>query len=158
MTNRLKSYWDRVLTSFGYDAVDDPKKRRQATPTARSEDLELNAAKRKQLIAQANDCMRNFAIARWAVGKHLDFVSRFTFSSQTKTSFDYDLQALMEEYCNEPTLCDIAGRHTVDRMIRMTEASAVVRGDHLLVKLKTGQLQQIESDRIRDNVAPFPGR
>ena len=152
MTNRLKSYWDRVLTSFGYDAVDDPKKRRQATPTARSEDLELNAAKRKQLIAQANDCMRNFAIARWAVGKHLDFVSRFTFSSQTKTSFDYDLQALMEEYCNEPTLCDIAGRHTVDRMIRMTEASAVVRGDHLLVKLKTGQLQQIESDRIRDNV------
>lgn len=135
---------------FGYDAVDEPKKRRQANPTARSEDFELNAAKRRQLIAQANDCMRNFAIARWAVGKHLDFVSRFTFSSQTKTRFDYDLQTLMEEYSNEPTLCDIAARHTLDRQIRMTEASAVVRGDHLLAKLKTGQLQQIESDRIRD--------
>lgn len=150
--NRVYAQPKGSREQYGYDAVDDPKKRRQATPTARSEDFELNAAKRRQLIAQANDCMRNFAIARWAVGKHLDFVSRFTFSSQTKTQFDYDLQTLMEEYSNEPTLCDIAARHTLQRMVRMTEASAVVRGDHLLAKLKTGQLQQIESDRIRDNV------
>lgn len=149
----LRSPVERQTSRLGYDAVDDVKKRRQASPTLRSEDLELNAAKRRQLVAQANDCMRNFAIARWAVGKHLDFVSRFGFSCQTKTAFDYDVQTLMEEWSNEPTQCDIMGRHTLDRIVRMTEARAVLAGDHVLAKLKSGHIQQIEGDRIRDEVS-----
>lgn len=144
--NRVFAEPKGTKSQYGYDAVDDPKKRRQAAPTIRSEDIELNPAKRRQLIAQANDCMRNFAIARWAVGKHLDFVSRFTFSAQTKTSFDYELQDLMTEFWNEKELFDIAARHTGDQTIRMTEANAVVRGDHGLAKLKTGHIQQIASD------------
>lgn len=149
-TNRLYAKAKGPRSSYGYDAVDDPKKRRQASPSIRSEDIELNAAKRKQLVAQANDAMRNFAIARWGVNKHLDFVSRFTFSCQTRTQFDYDLQELMEEYSNEKELCDIAGRHTLDRQVRMTEARAVVGGDHALLMLKSGHLQQVETDCIRD--------
>lgn len=146
-----------LKTMFGYDAVDQTTKRRRASPTSRSEDVELNPAKRKQLQAQANDCLRNFVVAKWVLEKHLDFVSRFTFSSQTKTQFDYDFQELMSEWMNEPKLCDIAERHTFNRIVRMTDANAVVRGDHLLAKLSSGHLQQIESDRIRDGIGVVSG-
>jgi capsid protein len=139
-------------TSLGYDIVDQTDRRKQPSPNIRSEDVELNPAMRQQLVAQANDCMRNFAIARWAVGKHLDFVSRHSFSCQTKTSFDTDVQDLMTEWMNEPELCDSTGRHTFDRIVRMTEARAVIVGDHLLSMLKPGQIQQIETDRLRDEV------
>lgn len=137
------------VSALGYDIVSDVKKRKQASPNLRSEDLELFQAQRQQLVAESRDAMRNFAIARWAIGKHLDFVSRFSFSCQTKTSFDYDVQTLMEEYSNEPVNCDLTARHTLDRIVRMTEARAVLDGDHLLLKTTSGQIQQIESDRLR---------
>lgn len=139
-------------SSLGYDIVEQTDRRKQVSPNNRSEDVELNPALRQQLVAQANDCMRNFAIARWAVGKHLDFVSRFSFTCQTKTSFDTAVQDLMEEWTNEPRECDITARHTFDRIVRMTEARAVLSGDHLLLKLKDGRLQQVETDRLRDEV------
>ena len=137
------------VSSLGYDIVTDVTKRKQVNPNNRSEDVELLQAQRQQLVAQSRDSMRNFAIARWAIGKHLDFVSRFSFSCQTRTSFDSDVQKLMDEYANEPKNCDITGRHTLDRIVRMTEARAVLDGDHLLSKLSTGHLQQIETDRLR---------
>lgn len=140
------------VSALGYDAVDQTKKRKLVSPNSRSEDIELDDSKRKQLVAQANDCLRNFAIARWAIGKHLDFVSRFSFSCQTKTPFDTDVQDLMTEWANEPTECDIMGRHTLDRITRMTEARAVVGGDHLLLKLSSGHIQQVETDRLRNEL------
>jgi len=135
--NRIREYLSGSaagVSSFGYDAVEDTKKRKQSSPNLRSEDIELQQSQRQQLQAQARDSMRNFSIARWAIGKHLDFVSRFAFASQTKTSFDYELQSLMEEYSNEPTECDVMGRLTLDRIVRMPEARAVIDGDHLLLK------------------------
>ncbi len=139
-----------VRTSFGYDAVSDVDRRRMASPNLRSEDIELLQAQRQQINAQARDAMRNFSIARWAVGKHLDFVARHNFICQTgNDAFDKQCNALMEEYINEPSMCDIQGKHTLDRIIRMSEARAVLDGDHLLLKLTSGHVQQIESDRLR---------
>jgi capsid protein len=135
---------------LGYDAVDQSNARRRASGNLRTEDRELPDQKRKQLVAQSNDLLRNFAIARWAIGKHLDFVSRFSFTSQTKTPFDYEFQARMEEWSNDPRKCDIRAQHTFQRILRMTEARAVTAGDHLLVKAQGQKLQQIETDRIRD--------
>jgi hypothetical protein len=148
-----KSIWQRMnepaQSALGYDVIADVTKRKQASSNLRSEDLELFQAQRQELTAQSRDAMRNFAIARWAVGKHLDFVSRHSFSCQTKTRFDTDVQDLMEEYSNDPNQCDITGRHTLDRIVRMTEARAVLEGDHLINKVSDGRLQQIEGDRLR---------
>ena len=141
--------WQANQSSLGYDIVTDVTKRKQASPNLRSEDLELLQAQRQQLVAEARDAMRNFSIVRWAVNKHLDFVSRFTFSCQTKTGFDTQLQDLMGEYGSTPAMCDITKRHTLDRIVRMTEARAVLDGDHLLVKTNVGAIQQIETDRLR---------
>ena len=120
-----------------------------ASTNLRTEDAELISQKRKQLQAQAQDAIRNFSIARWAVGKHNDFVSRFNFTSQTKTAFDYEFQSRMREWMDDPKKCDVTARHTFQRMLRMTEGRAVAAGDHLLIKCHGQKLQQIESDRIR---------
>lgn len=144
--------WQRATTQFGYDAIERSGKRRMASPNLRSEDRELLTPQRRQLIAQSRDLMRNFSIGGWAVRKHLDFVSRFSFSSQTKTSFDYEFQARMNEWMEDPRRCDITAQHTFQRMLRMSEARAVLDGDHLLIKLQGQKLQQIESDRIRTSL------
>lgn len=143
---------------FGYDAVDQGGRRKQASPHLRSEDLELNANRRKQLVAQSRDMMRNLAIAGFAIRKHLDFVARFRLAVQTKTSFDTEAQLLWEEWANSPELCDITARHTFPRMVRMAESRAVIDGDCLLLPLKTGQLQFIESDRVRSSLIDPKGR
>jgi len=152
MFERIAAAWRTLRSSLGYHIVEDADRRNQANPSIRSEDLELQASQRQQLVAEANDCLRNFAIARWAVGKHLDFVARHSFTCQTKTSFDSAVQDLMEEWTHDPDQCDIMGRHTFDRIVRMTEARAAVIGDHLLLKLTSGHLQQVETDRLRDDV------
>ncbi|WP_373649022.1 phage portal protein [Schlesneria sp. DSM 10557] len=124
-----------------------------ASPTIKSEDAELNQSKRDQLNAQANDALRNFAICRWAVGKHLDFVSRHSFICDTGDNrFDTDVQDLMDWYSNDPKNCDVMARHTLDRIVRMTEGRAVVEGDHLLLPLKSSHIQQVETDRLRSEL------
>lgn len=144
-------------TQFGYDAVEQTGKRRLSSTNLRSEDQELLANKRRQLYAQNRDLMRNFSIAGWAVRKHLDFVADLSFASQTRTPFDYEFQSRMREWMENPKLCDIRAQHTFQRMLRMTEARAVLDGDHLLVKLSGGMLQQIEADRIRNGPSPRNG-
>lgn len=147
MTDSLTAW--KKATSFSYDAVEQTAKRRQASRVISSEDRELLSPKRQQLVAQSNDLMRNFSIAGWAIRKHLDFVSRFSFASQTKTPFDYEFESRMREWCDDPKRCDVRAQHTFHRMLRMTEARAVTAGDHLLVKVQGQRLQQIETDRIR---------
>lgn len=136
-------------TMFGYDAILDKGKRRIASVRSVSEDRELTQSGRNQLQATARDLPRNFSVAAWAIRKHLDFVSRFTFDCTTgEDAFDRQLEALMED-ASTPDNWDISGRHDRCRWLRLFEARACVDGDILGVQLKTGHLQAIESDRIR---------
>lgn len=138
------------VSTFGYDAVTDVKKRKMASPTNRAEDIELQQSQRDQINAQARDAMRNFSIARWTIGKHLDFVARHTFICDTgDEAFDTAAQDLMEEFSMDPRNCDVMGRHTLPRIMRMTEARAALDGDHILLPLNNGLIQQVETDRLR---------
>ena len=60
---------------FGYDATEPKKRRRAATGLLRSEDAELPAAKRRDLVSGMRDIQRNYALAARAIRKHPDFVS-----------------------------------------------------------------------------------
>jgi hypothetical protein len=46
--------------------------------------------------------------------------------------------------------CDAAGRHRFDKIIRLLELQAVLRGDCGIMKLADGRVQGIEGDRIRN--------
>lgn len=135
--------------TFGYDAVANSGKRRVSTPVIRSEDQELNSAQRRQMQSQAGDVVRNFAIASWAVRKHLDFVSRFSFQAQTGNDVvDTQIEELVREF-SEQGNCEVTRRHDLFRFIRLFEARACVDGDVGAIKLSNGMLQAVESDRIR---------
>lgn len=136
-------------TKFGYDAVDETKKRRRIPATiTRNEEDELNASKRKKLIATTRNLQRNFAVAGWAIRKHLDYVATFNFQCRTNYDvFNRGLEALMYAW-SKPENCDISGRHSLQRFIRLAEQARTIDGDVLILQLEAGNLQAVESDRI----------
>lgn len=149
IVNRLSSYWPHFgnRSNLGYDAAENRGRRRVAAQSTRSEDEELPHAKRRQLTSQAREISRNYSIASWAIRKHLDFVTRFTFSSRTGTEFDDQLESLVTEW-SQAGNCESTGRFSLSQLIRACEARAVVDGDVFLIKLSDGRLQAIEGDRV----------
>ena len=142
--------YNRVRNLFSYDGAIASNRRRQVSNRIKSTDKTLTPQKRKQLQANTQDLQRNFAIAAWAVRRHLDYVSAFSFYPKTgDEALDNELHGLMEWY-NRPLNCDVAGRHSLMQMIRMAEEHRTTAGDILIVKTNRGMLQAIESDRLRD--------
>jgi capsid protein len=136
--------------SGAYDALES-KGRRKAAPTRiMREDAHLRGNKRTSLQASANDIQRNFAVAAWAIRRHLDYASRFDFHSRTK---DRGLDKAIEELMREQSMArnfDRGGRVTRERGFRMAEARRVLDGDTGFILLQDGRLQGIEADLIRD--------
>ena len=134
--------------NFSYDAVASTKRRNAPRQTIHSEDYELRAASRKKLVATALDQQRNFAIVGWMVRKHLDYVSRFTFNSQTGVDeIDERLEYLWLEWAGRRT-CDIARRHNLNRIMRLFESGKVLDGDCGILEVQGGYLQGVEGNRI----------
>lgn len=147
----------KLLTAFSYDAVTGTGKRKQSTGLLQSEEAELKQEERRKLIADTRDIRRNFAIAAWMIRRHLDYVSTFSFQATTGND---DLDDAMESDVAEwskPENCDAAGRHSLPRIIRLSEAHRVIDGDCGLMKLIDGRLQGIEGDRIRNPPGGVPG-
>ncbi len=141
----------------GYDAT-KPKGRRQApTGLVRDEDRELPVASRRALVSATRDIHRNFAIAAWAIRRHLDYVTKFRFKSKTgNPELDLKINAAIE-VAGKAENFDIAGRHSLARATRMSEARRVVDGDIAWYKLRDGKTQVIEGDRIATPYAGLPG-
>lgn len=139
----------------GYDAVEAKGKRKSIGVDRRSEDQILNSSSRAKLQANANDINRNYALAAWAVRRHLDYVSTFGFQSQTADQgFNQDLEAMVAEHDKR---IDAAGRHHMRKIVRLIEARSVLTGDCglLLIDKDDGQVQGIEGDRIRNPSGEF---
>lgn len=151
MTNRLDFTNE---TRFGYDATVSGKRRVAPSGVLKSEDNELLESSRRSLTSASRDIVRNFAIAAWAVRKHLDFVSSFNFRSKTgDKALDRRIEELMAWWAR-PANFDIAGRHPLARFIRIAEARRTLDGDVFLMKLASGHVQAIEGDRIRNGFMP----
>jgi capsid protein len=141
---------DPAPSQLSYDAAEPRGRRKAPRIDHRSEDLILDGSKRAKVQANADDIVRNFAIARWMVRKHLDFVTCFEFQALTgNDELDDQLEAFIARWSRAPN-CDRAGRHPLWRMLRLAEAQRTIRGDVGLLKLSDGRLQAIESDRVRN--------
>lgn len=141
----------------GYDAVKQNGRRKAVQPRAWSADQDLTPTERIVLSTSTRDLQKNFAIAAWAVRKHLDYVASFGFQATTgDDKFDDAVEAFMLDW-NRPENCDATGRMTLSRMIRMVEARRAVDGDVLVNRVSNGTLQGIEGDRLRTPLVPVPG-
>jgi len=101
------------------------------------------------MVGTTRDLRRNFTEAAWAIRKHLDFVSTFTFHARTD---DEDVNNIVEtfiEAVSDPLSFDLAGRHGRQRFVRLLEAGAVVDGDCAAAFISDGRVQGVEGDRIR---------
>lgn len=135
-----------------YDAAaaSTPNKRKDIAANSRSEDQILDSAKRAKIQANASDIHRNFAIVSWMVRRHLDYVASFQFHARTKDKvFNNQLEAKIRDW-SRPYNFDVAGRHSLPRYLRLAETQAVLKGDVGTLKLSSGYVQGIESDRIRN--------
>lgn len=142
--SRVKGYF-----RSGYEASDPSHKRRDPGRMVRSSDIMANEGQRRQLINSAGDLQRNFAVAAWAIRKHLDYISAFTYQARTPNSeFNTRLESFVTDWAS-PKNFDVGGRHSMRRFIRMAEARRVMDGDVFLVKQRTGRLQAVEADRVR---------
>jgi len=108
------------------------------------------------LLATARDVRRNYAVAAWAVRKHLDYVSAFRFQSKTG---DKALDERIERFVRWWSLkanCDVARRHPLRRLIRLGEAHRTVDGDTGVYKLMSGRIQVLEGDHIANATDGLP--
>ena len=140
--------------TLAYEAAESNTQRRQPSSTIKSTDQLLTPQKRKRLQSKARHLQENFTIAAWAIRRHLDYVSRFSFQAQTgDPGLDAELENLVAWY-GRPANCDQAGRHGLASIVRMAEERRTVDGDCFFIKLRSGHLQAIESDRVRDPEKP----
>jgi len=137
-----------IRTLFGYNAVVDKKRRASPRSVTQSEDKVLNTSDRKKLVATLRDQRRNLGLLAWMCRKHLDYVANFTFKPITgNQDLDKDLSRLFKWWSRKEN-CDIAGRHSLQRFVRLAEAHKIVDGDVGILKVQSGHLQAIEGDRI----------
>ena len=143
------------LLSGAYDAIVDKDRRRPPKTRVKHEDDAASQKDRNKLLATGLDVGRNFTIARWAISKHLDYVSAFSFQAKTGApAFDAEIERFMAGWSSRHR-CDIARRHPLRRMIRLAEGCRCVFGDHAFLKLagqpgsnNRGKLQAIEGSLI----------
>lgn len=145
----------QLAASHGYDATEDRGRRRPVQVTTYAEDDHADRRKRRTLTATTRDIRRNFVIAAWAIRKHLDYVTDFSFRAKTDDpGFNRECEAFVAE-ASRPARFDVAGRHSRERAIRIAEACAVTDGDIFWLKIAPppgsyfrGKIQAIEGDRI----------
>lgn len=140
------------VTSLGYDAIEPKDRRRAPTGINASEDVMLKQRGRDLASSQAKDVHRNFSLAKWAIGKHLDFNTQVDFNAiagDKYGSFDDDLAAWVAEKVKKEAF-DAARRHPMWRYLRMLECRSLIDGDMGNMQLATGHLQSIEGDRVRN--------
>jgi capsid protein len=139
-----------------YDATEHRGRRRPPMQRTMAEDWHADERRRRILSATSRDLARNFAIAAWAIRKHLDFVADFTFQGKTPDEgFNAYLQAWWKEKCKRRAF-DVAGRHPHRRATRLAEACRSLDGQVGWLKLAPsnpdnpwrGRIQAIEADRI----------
>jgi capsid protein len=154
ISNKLRRFGK---TAFGYDAVEVLGKRQAPTGILRSEDDELRAEKRRLLTSSTRDLHRNFSLVAWGIRKHLDYVADHKFQSRTGDApLDREIESFVAE-ASRPENCDVTGRHSLEKNIRLAECRRVVDGDCIIVKLSDGRIQCIESDRIRTPLTDLHG-
>lgn len=137
-------------TSLSYDAVgDDQRRRKQPGVDRRSEDRILDSGRRERATANSRDLYRNYSLIQWAVRRHLDYVTTFTFHARNEDEgLNTEIEAMMADRAAAAN-CDTSRRHTLPRMFRMLEARATVDNDCALAYMDDGRIQGIEGDRIR---------
>jgi capsid protein len=146
----------RFSNATGYDAVIDQGRRKRPSGVNRSEDQELTPFDRWRLYTAGRDVARNSPAVAFTIRKHLDYVSKFTWRNKTKDPARQKALSEKIRWWSRRENCDVSGRHSLLKMLRLIERGRTVDGDQLICKIADGRLQVVEGDRIRTPPGGFP--
>ena len=133
-----------------YDGAETSTNRKTRATSLKSEDHHLGPDKRRAMVSRARDNARNFTVAAWAVRKHLDYITGFSFQPRTTDKgLNKELGAFVREW-SRPGNFDVAERHGLRRYLRIAEARRTLDGDFFTLLLQDGRVQGLEGDRIRN--------
>jgi len=133
---------------LGYNAVSNKGRRRAPKTRVQNESKVLSRRDRIKLVATIKDLSRNDPTVGWALRKHLDYVSTFTFQAKTTDSeMNKKIEKAWKKWSKKES-CDIAKRHSLNNIMRLFESGKAFDGDSALLKIKGFKLQGVESDRI----------
>lgn len=150
MIDRLNNWRANGVSSFGYDAAEATSKRRPPSGHTHGEDAVLPIAGRSKIQSSARDLARNFALTGWMIRRHADYIVPHSFHSRSgDEGFDREFEAAVAEW-SEPENCDFSGRFHLCELTRLAESCATIDGDFGVLKLDSGHVQGIESDRVRN--------
>jgi len=136
--------------------VEETGRRRSRRAALQSEDRELSKRQRSKLVSNTRDLQRNMSIAAWAIRKHLDYCSTFSFQCRTGIlNLDDRIESLMT-WWSRPVNCDISSRHSLQRLVRLAEERRTIDGDVFIMKLSDGRIQIIEGDRVQTPSSDLP--
>jgi lambda family portal protein len=134
---------------FGYNATEDKGRRQAPREKVKPEDFVLTPKKRKKVQATNIDQQRNTTLLAWMVRRHLDYVSRFDLHIRTGIpEIDKRVQTLFKHAARKENF-DIAGRHDRNASMRLFESVKTLKGDCGFMKIVSGHLQAVESDRVQ---------
>ncbi len=144
-------HWARKIaaSAFGYDAIQQNGKRKNAGSRIVREDAHIQGPRRDALQENASDLMRNFAILRWMVTTHVNHVAPHTFHARTPDEkLNSDIEALMD-FDGRAENADVSGCFGREELFRLAELRRVVDGDTFLVKLSDGRMQGVQADLVQ---------
>ena len=147
--------WNSSRQNFSYDAITDKSRRKSPVNASKHESTILQQSDRRKLIATTQDQRRNLSLVAWAFRMHLSFTTQFTLHVTTE---DDGLNEAIEDafdWYNRADNCDISGRHSLKRMMRLAEGHRFLDGDMGVIFSDTGKLQLVEGDRIAKPTSGF---
>lgn len=125
-------------------------RRRRISARIQSLDDKLTPQKRSKVNATTRYLDENFAVAAWAIRRHLDYVSMFNFQARSgDEGLDEELGEMVKEW-SSPKGWDAGRRHGRNMFMRIAEGRSVIDGDIGVAQIEDGRVQGIESDRIRN--------
>jgi capsid protein len=137
-----------LKTMFGYNAIQNKGRRKAPKTRIQAEGKVLRRSDRVKLVATIKELSRNNTVVSWALRKHLDYISNFTFQAKTNdTELNKEIEKRWNKWARKKN-CDIAQRHSLQDLIRLFETGKIFDGDCGLLKVEGFKLQGVESDRI----------
>ena len=151
MTKRKKT--NDARATLHYDALEvRPNTRGKVlTVSALPEDRILTRDDRIRLTSTVREAERNFALAGFAIRRHLQYVSEFRLSIDGDWGEDFNnaVEAEFARWANDPARCHVARRFSFWKLLSLIERLRLTDGDVGVLRCKNGSIQLIEGDRIR---------
>lgn len=143
---RNNSFIRRII-QMGYDIIRPTRTRRQPTTILWTEDKILNRSFRKTAVATARECLRNGTLAGYALRKHLQFVSNFTFECKHPSKrIRNDITEFAADWLAN---IDDTERYDFSELADRVETCRVVDGDVLISYVGDGKIQVFEQSELQ---------